>query len=213
MHSPGDAGLNWFYVREGRRVGPFDRAPLIAQLLALDAPEAVLVWRTGLPAWTKAGLLEELRGELPPPVPGSLPGLEGLQDLQAPDAGKSKAPAEEALPPLPSEPPLSGGDIAGDLGQGKVQGQQGPPGDPENDEAGKRRRRRRRHRPGSSMIPSYLLPLVLLFVAVMLGLWFLLRRMNEPPPGQILHQGALAPTGGANAGPEPTGCLPDASRA
>ena len=38
-------------------------------------------------------------------------------------------------------------------------------------------------------MPSYVLPLVLLFLGVMLGLWFLLRRMNEVPPGRIIQQG------------------------
>jgi hypothetical protein len=43
-------------------------------------------------------------------------------------------------------------------------------------------------------LPGYAIPLVLLFVAVMVGLWFLLRRMNEVPPGRIILQGALAPS-------------------
>lgn len=193
MSSPEGGSLNWFYVRDGRRVGPFHREPLIAQLLALDAPEAVLVWRTGLPAWTKAGLLDELRGELPPPVPGSLPGGYALE-VPASDSDVSADPAAKPLPPLPGEAPMSDGDFAGDLGE---TGRHGPEGSPEGGDAepGRRRKRRRHHRPsGPGKIPDYLLPLVLLFLAVMVGLWFLLRRMNEPPPGQILHQGSLAPT-------------------
>ena len=63
---------NWFYVLDSRRQGPFERATLIRELLSLDAPEGVLVWRTGLLAWTKAGALDELKRELPPPVPGAL---------------------------------------------------------------------------------------------------------------------------------------------
>jgi hypothetical protein len=207
MHSPEGGGLSWFYVREGRRVGPFDKAPFIAELLTLDAPEAVLVWRTGLPAWTKAGHLDELRRELPPPVPGS--GPEGLQETPATDA-PNDAGAAEKVPPLPSEAPMSDGDFAGDLGQG---GPGGPAGDAGKAEAGQRlKRRRHRHRPsGSLRVPDYVLPLALLILAVMVGLWYLLRRMNEPPPGQILHQGMLAPAGPPGVC-DASGSLPGAFR-
>lgn len=127
MNSPPGAGLNWFYVREGRRLGPFDRAPLIAELLTLDAPEAVLVWRTGLPAWTKAGRLDELRGELPPPVPGTLPGQKGSLVIPDSDPVASEEWSADALPPLPSETPMSDGDFAGDLGQGSGPGEESSP--------------------------------------------------------------------------------------
>lgn len=114
---------------------------------------------------------------------------------------------------------MSDGDFAGDLGEA---GRHGPEGSPEGSpegaadaETGRRRKRRRHHhRPsGPRKVPEYVLPLILLFLAVMVGLWFLLRRMNEPPPGQILHQGSLAPSGAPPAVPEPTGSLPGASRA
>ena len=44
-------------------------------------------------------------------------------------------------------------------------------------------------------MPSYVLPLILLFLGVMLGLWFLLRRMNEVPPGRIIQQSHLGSRG------------------
>jgi hypothetical protein len=182
MSGPGPGGENWFYVREGRRIGPFDRNALIAERLTQSAPESILVWRTGLPAWAKAGSLDELRSELPPPIPGLLGA--GLPDLATRDGLDPDAPASP-LPPLPREGAVSD-DPAGDLG---------PEGESEAEGApdGTKRRRRRRQRPPSNRplrAPRYILPLVLLFLAVMVGLWFLLRRLNEAPPGQILQQGA-----------------------
>jgi hypothetical protein len=163
---------NWFYVKEGRRQGPFDRAALLRELLALDAPESVLVWRSGLNAWTKASLLEDLRGELPPPLTGAVPEAEASASL---------------LPDLPGAAEAEGRGPAGEAG-GPVSDRDLEPG-PER--AGARRHRRRRHRHRSRSLPGYLVPLVLLFIAVMLGLWFLLRRMNEVPPGRVIQQGSV----------------------
>jgi GYF domain 2 len=174
---------NWFYVLDGRRQGPFDRAGLIRELLSLEAPEGVLVWRTGLLAWTKAGVLDELKRELPPPVPGALV-MEG---------------APLALPDLPQdgdgEEDVSATDQVqdGDF----VSGEEDAPGQ----SAAEKRRRRRRRKPKSSGVPSYVLPLILLFLGVMLGLWFLLRRMNEVPPGRIIQQSRVAPHGLARLHP------------
>ena len=100
---------------------------------------------------------------------------------------------------------MSDGDFAGDLGEA------GRP-------RGRLPRRPRERRDGAAAeaaaapptfrpwkIPDYILPLVLLFLAVMPGLWFLLRRMNEPPPGQILHRGRSPRTGPATEPRAPTG--------
>jgi hypothetical protein len=188
MSEPARGGENWFFVREGRRLGPFDRGGLVAELLAQAAPESVLVWRTGLPAWTRAGALDEIRGELPPPLPGAMAGAVSLADLAARDPRPGVQP-----PPLPGE----------EIDE-ETEALEGSSGDetadpaPDGNGDGARRRRRRRSRPPKphgSRLPRYVVPLVLLFVAVMIGLWFLLRRLNEAPPGQILQQGQLLPIG------------------
>lgn len=165
---------NWFYVLDSRRQGPFDRATLIRELLSLEAPEGVLVWRTGLIAWTKAGALDELKRELPPPVPG------------APVAETSLL----ALPDLPQDEEGGGeGSASGPVGEGDLASGTGEEGGALGQSAAEKRRRRRRHRkPRAAGTPSYVLPLILLFLGVMLGLWFLLRRMNEVPPGRIIQQ-------------------------
>ena len=172
---------NWFFVLDSRRQGPFDRATLIRELLSLDAPEGVLVWRTGLLAWTKAGALDELKRELPPPVPGALvmeTPLLGLPDL--PDGGDGEGEGTE------TEPVPDGDFVSGTGEEGATLGQSA---------AEKRRRRRRHRKPRASGVPSYVLPLILLFLGVMLGLWFLLRRMNEVPPGRIIQQSQLGSRG------------------
>jgi hypothetical protein len=194
----------WFLVRDGRRVGPFDRTGLLRELLVLEVPEAALVWRSGLAGWTKASLLDDLRRDLPPPLPGAP--LEVPPSLEIPDPPMPELPEipEEATddPSAPStEAPLSDGDFAGEVGENPATGE----------EARKERRRKRRHRhPKSPGLPGYVIPLVLLFVAVMIGLWFLLRRMNEVPPGRIILQGASDAPPGA---PPLTGFRPGASPA
>jgi hypothetical protein len=59
--------------------------------------------------------------------------------------------------------------------------------------SGMRRRRKHRHRTPRDK-RQWLLPLLLVLLALMIGLWLLLRRMNEVPPGRIILQGALAGT-------------------
>jgi GYF domain 2 len=180
---------NWFYVREGRRQGPFSRALLVRELLALDVPEAVLVWRKGLAAWTKAGLLDDLRRELPPPVPGVLPLPLQERELPVPELPEEYFPRAVA----PGEAQTAGegygsvadGDRAAEAGEAPSSTDDSSPG-------GRRRRRRRsagKHK--RSGLPSYVLPLALLFIAVILALWFLLRRMNEVPAGRIIQQGEV----------------------
>lgn len=179
---------NWFYVREGRRQGPITRALLVRELLALEAPEVALVWRSGLPAWTKAGLVDELRRELPPPVPGILP-----LSLPEPDQPVPDLP-EEGTPPAhvahsdeaPGDRQVTDGDFVPDSREGHAQTAEGGSG------ARRRRRQRSAHKHKTSGLPSYALPLALLFVAVMIALWFLLRRMNEVPPGRIILQGEVS---------------------
>jgi hypothetical protein len=179
---------NWFYVQEGRRQGPLSLTLLVRELLALDAPEGVLVWRSGLPAWTKAGLVEELRRQLPPPVPGSLPLPVVEPERDVPDLPES-APREgeaEGGEASSEDRLVSDGDLVPEPGEAGAPSPEGPPS--------RRRRRRQRssHQAKASWLYSYALPLVLLFLAVMIGLWLLLRRINEVPPGRIIQQGDLS---------------------
>lgn len=188
MNNLASGTANWFYVRDGRRQGPFDRAGLVRELLSLETPEGVLVWRTGLATWTRAGSLDELKRELPPPLPGVPGATAGASSIPVPDLpgadDLSGAPEEDKAP---GEGEADGGSAAeGDLVAGANEGKDAA----EGQTASELRRRRRRHRkPRTAGLPSYLVPLVLLFLAVMLGLWFLLRRMNEVPPGRIIQQG------------------------
>jgi hypothetical protein len=180
-----DEDQNWFYVSEGRRQGPLDRRGLVQALLAQDAPERTLVWRSGLNAWTRAGDLQDLRIELPPPIPG-----------------QADPPFRIDTPPLPTED----GTVA-PIGLPT----EGDPDDEEEDEedeleppptdasgaptGGRRRRRRRRKRKHSEKTSRKprVLELLALFLVLALVLWFLLRRMNQVPEGTILYQGRLRP--------------------
>lgn len=169
---------NWFYVLDGRRQGPFDRVSLVRELLSLEAPEGVLVWRTGLVAWTKPGILDELKRELPPPLPGTLAATTEASSLALPDL-PGQGEGEEGAPEV---------DEAADSAQGGESVPGAGEGGLAMESAAEQRRRRRRHRkPRTASMPPYVLPAVLLFLAVMLGLWFLLRRMNEVPPGRIMQ--------------------------
>jgi hypothetical protein len=175
----GDDATIWFCVRDGRRHGPFDRRRLVEALLVLDAPESALVWHAGLPAWVKAGEIDALRRELPPPVPmlgGPLP-----------------SPDPETIgfepPPLPSE----ANGFAADGGEGAASGTSeagsGPRAPLDAAAEAKRRHRHRHRRRDASSLRPYILPLLAFLVVLALVLWFLLRRMNEVEPGRILQQG------------------------
>ena len=185
MNNLSGESANWFYVSDDRRQGPFDRASLIRELLSIEAPEGVLVWRTGLLAWTKAGVLDELKRELPPPLPGALAAGAEASSLALPDlpedGGGGAADTNKATDSVPD------GDFVAGTGAAGAEGQS----------AAEKRKRRRRHRAArAARLPSYMLPLVLLFLAVMLGLWFLLNRMNEVPPGRIIQQSELGAIAG-----------------
>ena len=178
----------WFFVRDGRRVGPFNRTGLLRELLVQEAPEAALVWRSGLPAWTKASLLDDLRRDLPPPVPGAplaMPPTLEPSDPPMPELPETSEDATAGVSAPASETSLSDGDLAGEVGE--------DPAAKEEARRERRRKRRRRHEKAAGL-PGYAIPLFLLFVAVMIGLWFLLRRMNEVPPGRIILQGAHRPS-------------------
>ena len=59
----------WFYAQNNQRKGPMRRLQLVQALVTLPEPRSYLVWRRGLPAWTKAGEVPELSAELPSLVP------------------------------------------------------------------------------------------------------------------------------------------------
>ena len=195
-------GQNWFYVREGRRQGPFDRRRLLEALVALDQPEATLVWRGGLGEWTRAGDLKELRDELPPPIP---------RDAAA-DASDHAAIASP--PPLPTEDEIAttldtspeGGTkaLAGEEEDEPEERASGSPASPdETEEALRRRRRHRKRRHSESWLTPRLLRLLAMFLLLVLVLWFLLHRLNEMPAGRVILEGALRPCGLSARRPPP----------
>ncbi len=161
--SEGAATSRWFYAHGGRRHGPVEISRLVDLILAGEIPETTLIWHPGLSEWVTAGDLDEIRRELPPPLPA--PAL----------------PESDPAAGLPTDPP----DAAADLGEG----------------SGKRRRRKHRHRNPRDKT-QWLLPLLLILLLLMIGLWLLLRRMNEVPAGRIILQGSLAGAAGAE-GHEP----------
>jgi hypothetical protein len=172
----------WFYVSEGRRQGPVDRRGLVAALLAQDVPESTLVWRSGLHAWTRAGDLQELKIELPPPLPQEggatdttppppLPTEDGTFKIGAPpEEDEEEDDDEDDLEPPATD--ASGAPVAG--------------------RRRRRRRRKRKHSDKTSHRPR-VLELLALFLVLALVLWFLLRRMNQVPEGTIIYQGRVIP--------------------
>ena len=163
MTSDPEPGVRWFYVEDGRRKGPVGVPQLVELILGGRLAEDALVWRSGLEAWVPADSIEEVRRELPPPIPGD---EEPGEREDAREAAERLAEAAEG--PGPEE-------AAGEA----------PPGQ------GRRKRRHRRNRPARSR-PRWLVPLVVMVVVVIVVLWYLLRRINEVPPGQIILQGSLA---------------------
>jgi hypothetical protein len=55
---------NWFYVRDGRGVGPVSRAQLIQELLKSPFWQQERVWKEGYAAWLEAGSVDELSLEV-----------------------------------------------------------------------------------------------------------------------------------------------------
>jgi hypothetical protein len=175
MGSDPEPGSRWFYVQGGRRQGPVELPRLVEVLLSLEAPDEALVWQPGMPEWVRAGSLEALRRELPPPVPRSRE-----------ESGPDPVPPD-AVPASPGETsPQDPGSPAALVGT--------PPEVPEADAEDSRvHRRRHRHRHKKGVISRdfrpYVLPLLVLLLTMVLALWYVLRRVNEVPPGRILLQG------------------------
>jgi hypothetical protein len=184
--SSGEAG-RWFYVREGRRHGPVEITRLVELVLGGEVPEDALVWHSGLPEWLRAQDVEEIRRELPPPLP-TTPGL-APPDPVPNDATESSAPDDAEA--------LEGADIPSETSVAA---------DPEGSANDLKRRRKRKHRHrDSKRRPNWLWPLVVVLVGLMIFLWWLLRRMNDVPPGRIIQTGSLQGRLGTDADLPPPG--------
>ena len=169
----------WFYVREGRRLGPVETDKLVELVLTGEVSEDALVWHSGLPEWLKAREVEEIRRELPPPVPVAPPPPPPEAPEARGDPGaevRSETNGDGVSAPTSAEP--ANGDLAD--APGESNGQR------------RRRKRKHRHRDSSKRRPAWLWPLVVILVALMFFLWWLLRRMNEVPDGRIIQTGSHA---------------------
>jgi hypothetical protein len=167
-----ETGGRWFYVQEGHRKGPVALAELVALILGGAVPEDTLIWRVGLGEWVKANSVEEIQRELPPPIPGKDGGRPG----QVGELSREEALAEE----------LDEGDSdeTGPVESTPAAGSARPGG-----------RRRRRHRSRFRLATSrrrWLVPLLVMLIVVVVVLWYLLRRFNEVPQGQVILQGAMS---------------------
>ena len=131
-----------------------------------------------------AGILDELKPEIPPPLPGS------LDEPAEPRSWTCRIFPRRVL-----------------RSQGTARRATNPRPTTTSRPRRQRARPEKSQRPTSAAggdgtesreppaCPPICCPLVLLFLAVMLGLWFLLRRMNEVPPGRIIQQGDVGVTG------------------
>lgn len=68
---------SWYFVKNGERTGPVERAELDARIAAGEVDGGTLVWRVGFSAWTRACLVDELAvpapllSATPPPLPAA----------------------------------------------------------------------------------------------------------------------------------------------
>jgi hypothetical protein len=162
----------WFYVREGRRHGPVETERLVDLVLGGEVPEDALVWHSGLPEWLQARDVEDIRRELPPPVPTRrVP--PPPDPVPREGAGADVPPQDEAA--ASEETPATAGAA-----------------DPDSSVNGLKRKRKRKHRHrDSKRRPPWLWPLIVVLIGLMVFLWWLLRRMNEVPPGRIIQTGSF----------------------
>lgn len=163
MSTPTPPITRLFYVHNGRRYGPVDLYGLVDLIIKQDVPQEVLVWHPGLTDWAKANTLEEVRQQMPPPVP--LPAHDLVVSAPGPvlETGEFEAIAdtmERSLAPREWER--------------------------------REYRRRHQHKPPETG-PRWLTVVLVVLLGLMLGLWLLLKRFNEVPDGRvILHESRLA---------------------
>ncbi|MFI5006988.1 MAG: DUF4339 domain-containing protein [Solirubrobacterales bacterium] len=175
-----ETGFRWFYVQEGRRKGPLALPELVALILGGEMPEDTLIWHAGLAEWVKANSVEEIQRELPPPIPGKeadQPDAVPAQSRERTQVDELDEAESEEAEPDETEPSESS------TGSGSAK-----PGG----------RRRRRHRPRYRLAAGrrrWLAPLIVMLIVVVFVLWYLLRRFNEVPQGQVIFQGALSEVG------------------
>jgi len=70
---PLPATASYFVGVDGKQVGPFDVATLQSMVSSGQLKRETLVWKQGMPAWTKVsevGELNSLFASVPPPLPG-----------------------------------------------------------------------------------------------------------------------------------------------
>ena len=153
-------------------MGPLELHAIVALILGGEVPEDTLIWRVGLGEWVKANSVEEIQRELPPPIPGK----DGGRPSPLGERSREEALAEEL--------DESDRDETGPLGINSPAGSGRPGG-----------RRRRRHRAHDRLAVSrrrWLVPLIVMLIVVVVVLWYLLRRFNEVPQGQVILQGAVS---------------------
>jgi hypothetical protein len=164
MTTPEPLLTRYFYIHNGRRHGPIDLYGLVDLILKQDIPEEVLIWHPGLTEWSKASTLDEVRHQMPPPVP--LPARDLTMNPPAPvlETGEFDAIAETMERSL-------------------------APRDWDRREARRRHHASRTAETG----PRWLTVVLVVLLGLMLGLWWLLKRFNEVPDGRvILPQSRLA---------------------
>lgn len=183
MTGEGETGFRWFYVQEGRRKGPLALPELVALILGGEVPEDTLIWHAGLAEWVTANSVEEIQRELPPPIPDK----EADQPDEVPPQSRRKMPMDEMDEMDEPESEEAESDETEPSESGTGSGSTKPGG-----------RRRRRHRPRYRLAAGrrrWLVPLIVMLVVVVFVLWYLLRRFNEVPQGQVIFQGALSEVG------------------
>ena len=171
MSTPVPPITRLFYIHNARRYGPVDLYGLVDLIIKQDIPEDVLVWHPGLTDWVKANGMQEVRQQMPPPVP--LPAHDLVVGAPGPmlETGEFEAIADTMERSL------------------------GP-----RDWDRKEYRRRHQHKAPETR-PRWLTVILVVLLGLMLGLWWLLKRFNEVPGGRvILHESHLAaPVAGARS--------------
>ncbi|MDE6692388.1 MAG: DUF4339 domain-containing protein, partial [Muribaculaceae bacterium] len=73
--------LSVYVAQDGRQTGPFDYAALEKKVAEGVLKPDTLVWKEGLPAWTPADQVQELKALFLPKMPPPLPSVPGMPPL------------------------------------------------------------------------------------------------------------------------------------
>jgi membrane protease subunit (stomatin/prohibitin family) len=71
---PLPTSVQFYLAVDGQQQGPFDLASVQTRIKSGQLPRDTLVWKQGMPQWTPAGEVDDLKslfGMMPPPIPGS----------------------------------------------------------------------------------------------------------------------------------------------